>query len=231
MLELPFNNPKHRNYYNSEFQYNSGDGSNSFHPSGGKARYLIKKAFIPMALYLIRQAIAPFFASGEWHQVLDPHSHSEDYGILAAKIGTYPGSPGKLESRIAQFREDEGRLVVEREAFDYLAPGDYHVFYWIQNYSGRLPFRNDGACKVTFRLNYWRHLPWGRRLVNESTAIRTYRELRVREKRYDSIPFNVVSERDYSMILKVQSLRGNISRSDDFSKNNIKIFRFKTSTD
>ncbi len=56
MLELPVQSD---HYPTSMYIQAPGDGSNGFHPSGNAVAAMIDDAFVPMALYLIRQARAP----------------------------------------------------------------------------------------------------------------------------------------------------------------------------
>jgi hypothetical protein len=246
IIELPPNNSRRStDYYSSEFRFQTGDLSNTFHPSSARVTNLLQDAFVPMAKYLIAQADAPGSATTTgfvdddgtavaWDTSDPDGSPKRDFGILAAKIGFGdPGAPGELVSLPAslgfQPQPDPGFWYAypDRPAFDWLYPYDaYTLHYWVQNYS-RLNTRLSRRCTVTVELksqpsDSTDSDPWR---VDISDMRRF--SLKPREKIMDRLAFELELDRDYELHLRVR--RGwRRPKTDDFSPNDEKVFRFTT---
>jgi hypothetical protein len=241
MLELPIYHPRTgTDYYDFEFQHRSGDDSNSFHPSSSRVGHLIQESFLPMAKYFIAQADAPGRATttgfvenagrGAYAHDADMEDGGprRDFAILAAKIGTDgAGAPGRIESRPATLgyasTPSPGAWQVGEAAHDRLFPRDgYNLHYWVQNNGGL-----GRRCSVSMTLRSRPHgsadsTPW----TVDATETRRFR-IAQREKRVDQFSFDLETEREYELTLRVR--RGwRILRRDDFAPNDEKQFRFTT---
>jgi len=217
-IELPFDQLQHGNYYGGLFQHFPRDGSNSFHPSDGAVRSLIRDAFIPMAVYLIEQASAPCAVTkrsqtgtGKLETEL---SVQGDLGILSAKIALESGATGGLRSYPA-WQQLEGVKTISHPARDYLKSGRHYVYLWVQNYSSTPQHARVGILVESRPIG--RDVPW----KEVSTTIRPFRSLQALERRFDQIRINVSNRAEYKVSIEIQGA------NDTFAKNNRKVFRFR----
>ena len=215
-FELPFDNPTRGNYYNGIFQFEPKDGSSSFHPSGENTRLLIQEAFVPMALYLIEQAAAPWCVTrneSDGSGFEQGGQLAADIGLLAAKISKAPEQAGSLVT----FRATQSANTPDAEvtpAYDAIEPGSYSVNYWIQNYGTR-----SVPCDVRVQLEYRsddESSQW--RSVRPTT--RRFRSINPLERQAGSYSIRIAANREYKVTLEVAAER------DDFLPNNRKVFRF-----
>lgn len=215
-LELPFDNPKHGNYYNGIFQYQPSDGSSSFHPSGENTRLLIQHAFVPMALYLIEQAAAPWCVTrseSEGSGIEKGGQLPADIGLLAAKISKAPEQTGSLVTFRATQSSNERDAEIT-PAYDAVEPGSQSLNYWIQNYGTRAV-----PCAVRSHLEYRSQGsagPW----KSQRPSIRRVRSIQPLERLPGKYSFRIAAGREYRLTLEVGAER------DDFPPNNRKVFRF-----
>lgn len=215
-FELPFNNPSHSNYYNGAFQFQPKDGSNSFHPSGRNTRLLIQNAFIPMAIYLIEQAAAPWCVtkvdsdSTEFEQ---GGQLSADVGLLAAKISKTPDRAGSLVTHRATQSSNKPDAIVT-PAYDAVEPGSHAVDYWIQNYGTR-----SVPCAVRIQLEY-RTTGSSGQWRSQRPSVRRLRSIRPLERQSGKYSVRIAEGREYRVTVEVAAER------DDFIQNNWKVFRF-----
>jgi hypothetical protein len=242
MIELPPNNERPQtDYYTSEFRYQGTDSSNAFHPSSSRVTSLIRYSFFPLAKYLIGQADAPGSATqtgtvpddgaAQAFDTDDPGgSPRRDFGILAAKIGRDdPGAPGELVSQPAELRfqldHPSSFWYVALTAYDWLYPADdYTLYYWVQNYSRSAISRR---CTVMLEL---KSRPWDSDDdADWTTDVLESRRFSLgkREKIMDGFDFAVEGDRAYELSMRVRRGWG-LLRSDQFSPNDEKVFRFTT---
>lgn len=216
-IEMPFDNPKNGNYYNGLFQFEPRDGSSSFHPSGARTRALLQEAWIPMALYLIEQAAAPFAAtmttaseSGRH----EPNGHCRnDIGIMAARIRQRSSTAGSLTSYPAM-RSESGNEIAIQPAFDAIPVGEHFLDYFIQNYS-----TTNNRCVVTAHVESRQQdadADWTTAL-KKSRSVTSIEPL---ERLPGRFSFRVIAGREYRIRLEVAA------RQDGLSMNDWKAFRF-----
>jgi hypothetical protein len=213
-LELPFDNPKHANYYNGIFQYQPSDGSSSFHPSGQNNRLLIQQAFVPMAVYLIEQAAAPWCVTREDGSGTEQGGQlPADVGVLAAKISKIPEQNGSIVTFRAT-QSSNARDATVTPAYDAVEPGSQSLNYWIQNYGTRAV-----PCAVRTRLEY-RNAGDNGSWRSQRPSIRRVRSIRPLEKISGKYSMRISADREYRLTVEVAAER------DDFLPNNRKVFRF-----
>jgi hypothetical protein len=252
MLELPFDEKELGNYYDSWFQYEPNDGSNSFHPSDVLVREVIMECFIHMACYLIMRAANPScltalperYVREEWPCTCDVEVSSEpheiptsksnfdlDFAITAAKIGTDQDAPGKIEcySTVLKPPQSAGGIWdVARDAFNYLPEDTYQLFYWVQNNS--LKHRQtSGVCDVRVRLqgrpDQQPSEPW-----NTLDSATEQLDLKALERELCIYEFTLEPGLEYMLSVEVRPEDGfeDNGPADDFDKNNVKVFAFTT---
>lgn len=215
-FELPFDNPSRGNYYNGPFQFEPKDGSSSFHPSGDNTRLLIQHAFVPMALYLIEQAAAPWCVTrseSEASGVEQGGQLAADIGLLAAKISKSPDQTGSIVTFRATQSSNE-RDAKLTPAYDAIEPGSQSLNYWIQNYGTR-----EVPCAVRSHLEYRNQgatAPW----KSIRPSIQRVRSIQPLERIPGNYRIRIAAGREYRLTLEVAAER------DDFLPNNRKVFRF-----
>ena len=221
-LELPFDNPKHGNYYSGTFQFEPKDGSSSFHPSGDNTRLLIQEAFIPMAVYLIEQAAAPWCVTrtdtdgtqrAGGSGVEQGGQLAADLGLLSAKISTAADRAGSLVTNRATQSSNE-RDADLTPAFDAIKPGSHSINYWIQNYGTKAV-----PCAVRVQIEYRAtggSAPWR----SQRPSTRRVRSIRPLERQAGKYSIRVAAGREYRVTIEIAGER------DEFPDNNRKVFRF-----
>lgn len=220
-FELPFDNPSRGNYYNGPFQFKPNDGSSSFHPSGEYTRLLIQKAFIPMALYLIEQAAAPWCVTqsdSDGSEVEQGGQLAADIGLLAAKISRSPEKNGSLVTFRAR-QSSNARDAEVTPAYDAIEPGSHSLNYLVQNYGTQAvqcAVRTQLDYRITVGKGEWKSL---------RPAVRPIRSIRPFEQLPGKYLIRITAGREYRLTVEVGAER------DDFLPNNRKVFRFVGQSD
>lgn len=215
-LELPFDNVKHSNYYDTIFQSRSKDGTNSFHPSGATTRTLIREAFIPMALHFIEQAAAPCCMTINEKGGRKPvaaSQYSVDCGLQAAKIASSATSPGVIRS-VAAGAENDGVNNIPSPAYDEIDAGSYGVHTWIQNYGSK-----PAAASVRIVVERKMAKGMGAWSVVSTTTPKS-RLLSPLTNQLLSVPIKVEGGYEYRV-----TLQSGVPK-DEFPHNDLKVFRF-----
>jgi len=83
--------------YGRPYQATEGDGSNSFHPSGGRMESLWRSAIRDLFLYLIRQARSPQCPVDAFATRIVAECENDDFGLVGAKLADDVGLPGMLD--------------------------------------------------------------------------------------------------------------------------------------
>jgi len=216
MIELPF---KDENYYDGPYQASHDDGSNTFHPSGSAVQDLIEDSFIPMALYLIRQARSPGCPTQSDGTPYLARCPTQDFGIVAARIGSSPDGAGTLVSHPAQ-RTSWDQVSV---AYDELPTGSV-LFYRVQNFSN-IAWSFDVRARVEW-IKCTGEDCWG--------AVDTYRSsfanVPVQGAVSSAFILNI-QDADCTITLEVRPRGGFESgATDSFLLNDKKVFRFHSTT-
>jgi hypothetical protein len=227
MLELPVLDSI---YPTSMYIQSPGDGSNGFHPSANAVYDMIHDAYIPMALYLIRQARAPGCPTDSSGSAESAFCPAHDAGLVGAKIipaGYSDDSPGVLRSLPAE-RTSWSNVTPAREQLDW---GHYRLIYRVQNFS-----TSTAMYHVTMTVKRWDCTATG---ACSSITLRTTSRLHTLEARTaESEDFNLPLTRPavqehsyhdsvgdhYEIILDVAPSEGG---DDDFTLNDTKIFKFQ----
>ncbi len=223
LIELPFTGA---NYYGTIYENSSGDGSNSFHPSGGPVRDVIEDSFIPMALYLIRQARSPGCPTDDAGDAETAYCPAVDYGLAAARLlpsGADPFIAGSLVSVPAVWTSWSKVTPARLE----LLPGVYDLYYRAQNYS-------DAArsFKVSVEVQY---------AQCSHPADCTPITITTQQTTYTNVPPQAVRSGSFSLALHLPtgtagwyqvSLRTSPTAggSDDFPSNDRKVIRFQSTS-
>jgi len=227
MLELPVQSD---HYPTSMYIQAPGDGSNGFHPSGNAVAAMIDDAFVPMALYLIRQARAPGCPTSSNGSADSAYCPAQDAGLVGAKIITSGGSedaPGVLRSVPAQ-RTGWSDVTPALEQLNW---GAHRMVYRVQNFSTsaatyvvsmivkRWECPPIGNCSDTLLLNSSRtHTLAARSAASDEFSL-SLSQLAYQENSYAE------NEGDhYEIILRVSPSGGGI---DDFDQNDSKVFKFQ----
>jgi hypothetical protein len=221
-----------------DFEWQTGDGSNSFHPSSGpEIKCLIDSCFIPMACYLIEQARHPNcltvvrpVGADYIESVSGRDNLSLDYGIVAAKIVKGDeNAPGALNSFTTSLRETtpgSNSWVVYREAYNYLFPGEYQLCYWVQNNSIDARYRQS-TCRVTL-LREWREWTWdgSARWMSLPPPLpeQTFM-LETPQREMGTFEFTAEHGKEYRLTLQVQPVAPAPS-TDDLPENDVRVFTF-----
>jgi hypothetical protein len=200
--------------YNGDYRYRDNDTSNGFHPSGEHTRDLVRRNFILMAEELIYESRSPGCP-------LLGQCPDRDFGLVGAKIGTNQLRAGKLISYPAL--RDGTRIVPAR---DYLGPGYYYLDYRVQNFS-----RERGYDDLDVQMTVIRTIsrPDGSE-SSLSRFIQLLRDLPKRAVATGRFSLNVERNAMYTVSLEARPAGGFMSNeTDDFSKNDKKVFKFQTS--
>ncbi len=211
LIELPFYNPKYNNYYGGIFEYQRRDGANSFHPSGSLTRELIRKAYIPMAMYFIEQASSPCCATspGTDKPEVDGHQPA-DLGLIGAKICTKADAPGVIVSKPAQFGTGRNSKTIQ-PAHDYVLAGKHHLVCVVQNSTAQPA---TGTLKLSVdrrrRNGQWENA----KRLQDLIALQPLASQQV------DVPIPFRTGYEYAISWEVQS------SADKLDVNNQKIFRF-----
>jgi len=220
MLELPVLDDI---YASSMYIQSPGDGSNGFHPSANAVMDMIDDSFIPLALYLTRQARAPGCPTQPSGAADTAYCPLQDAGLVGAKFipsDASLDSPGALRS-LPAVRSNWSNVTPAREL---LSAGAYNLVYRLQNFSFVA-----ADYRVYLSVNLW-HCPSPDDCT--SSPIMTTSRLHLlssREAESDSFLL-VLSQAAYlsgdwyEVILDVQPSAGG---DDDFTLNDQKIYQFQ----
>lgn len=227
MLELPVLDDI---YDTSMYIQSAGDGSNGFHPSANAVHNMINDAFVPMGLYLIRQARAPGCPTASNASAESAYCPALDAGLIGAKIIPYQASddsPGVLRSVQAQ-RASWSDVT---PALEQLDTGVYRVIYRVQNFS-----TTSATYSVTMTVNRWTAAASGTRTSTPLFSINRLHTLAGRTAAsddFDLLLFQPAQQRfsyadtvgdHYEIVLEVAPSAGG---SDGFGSNDSKIFKFQ----
>lgn len=211
LIELPFYNPKYNNYYGGIFEYQRRDGANSFHPSGGLTRELIREAYIPMAMYFIEQANSPCCAKRPESGKPEADGHQPaDLSLIGAKICTEVDAPGVIVSKPAQFRTGKTSTSIQ-PATDYVLARKHHLVCIVQN-------STDQPAKGTLKLSVDRRRRAGQ--WENAQRLQDLISLQPLASRQVDVPVSFRAGYEYAITWQVQS------PDDKMELNNQKIFRF-----
>jgi len=226
-LELPV---KDYIYPTSMYIQAPGDGSNGFHPSANAVANMIDDAFVPMALYLIRQARAPGCPTDSSGAAEAAYCPTKDAGLVGAKIipmWASDDSPGVLRSLQAE-RTGWASVTPAREQLDW---GDYRMIYRMQNFATsaatyvvsmtvkRWECAATGACiSSTVLTTSHTHTLAGRAAISDDFSM-SLTQAAMQQNDYGD------SKGDhYEIILDVAPNGGG---DDDFTNNDTKVFKFQ----
>ena len=142
---------------------------------------------------------------------------AKDYGLVKAKIVKGIYDAGKLETASAR-RDANGNWLPAR---DYLPTGDYVVLYRAQNFSADAAY-NDFDVRLTVQED-------GSAAAPTVTTDRM-RDLAAQEGRNGMLLLRVPkANADYTVTLELLA-PGSTAAADTFTKNNKKVFRFRSYT-
>jgi len=208
-LELPVLNAN----YGGRYRDREDDGSNGFHPSGNGVLDLIRASFLPMAEVLIQQGRSPGCPTlnGPWSAYAPGH----DFGLTGAKLCTDANRAGALETYGAARMGD-----AVTPARDYLATGVYTLEYRVQRFGSGT--EDDVDVRVLIERN-------GRVVAGYLTS---HRDLSLQEVRTGRFKISVDRAfADYQVSLEARPAGGfGAGRTDDFTANDRKVFRFRSYT-
>ena len=117
-------------YYNDDYdgddyQFTSGDGSNSFHPSSTVWYRLWEDSVLPMMQYVIRQAGSPQCPLDASFTRLTAECEADSFGLVGMKVAPASNLPGSLDYDSATREET-------------LTAGTYEIVYAVQNFSSNV---------------------------------------------------------------------------------------------